>query len=173
MKNLYELILVTVTMRLSMVRSLLFFVFITLLTCGTLQAQDKGFGLGIILGEPTGISWKLWTGHGNAIDGAVAWSFDDENAVYLHGDFLFHKFYEYKEWRHRLFPYYGIGGRIKVEEKSKFGIRIPLGMNYLLENSPLDFFIEVVPLLDLAPSTDFSINGAIGIRYFFGKHKSD
>jgi hypothetical protein len=143
------------------------------LTCGTVQAQDKGFGLGIILGEPTGISGKLWTGHGNAIDGAVAWSFDDEDAVYLHGDFLFHKFYQYEEWRHRLLPYYGIGGRLKFEDKTKVGIRIPLGMNYLLVNSPLDFFIEVVPLLDLAPSTEFSLDGAIGIRYFFGKRNSE
>lgn len=173
MKNLCELVFVTVTRRLFTVRSILFFVFIAVLTCGTLQAQDKGFGLGIILGEPTGISGKLWTGYGKAIDGAVAWSFDDENAVYLHGDFLFHKFYQYKEWRHRLLPYYGIGGRLKFEDKTKVGIRIPLGMNYLLVNSPLDFFIEVVPLLDLAPSTEFSLDGAIGIRYFFGKRNSD
>jgi hypothetical protein len=173
MKNLRELVFVTVTRRLFTVRSILFFVFIAVLTCGNLQAQDKGFGLGIILGEPTGISGKLWTGYGNAIDGAVAWSFDDEDAVYLHGDFLFHKFYQYKEWRHRLLPYYGIGGRLKFEDRTKVGIRIPLGMNYLLVNSPLDFFIEVVPLLDLAPSTEFSLDGAIGIRYFFGKRNSD
>jgi hypothetical protein len=173
MKNLCELVFVTATVRLFMVRSILFFVFmvIAVLTCSTVKAQDKGFGLGIVVGEPTGISGKLWTGHGNAIDGAVAWSFDDENVMYLHGDF--HKSYRYKVGRHRLLPYYGIGGRIEVEDKSKVGIRIPLGMDYLLADSPLDFFIEVVPLLDLAPGTDFSINGAIGIRYFFGKRNSD
>jgi hypothetical protein len=173
MKNLCELVFVTVTKRLFMIRSILFFVFIAGLTCGTVEAQSRGFGLGIVVGEPTGISAKLWTGYGKAIDGAVAWSSDGENTVYLHGDFLFHRFYRYKARRHRLLPYYGIGGRIKVEEKTKVGIRIPLGVNYLLANSPLDIFIEAVPLLDLAPSTDISINGAIGIRYFFGKHKYD
>jgi hypothetical protein len=33
----------------------------------------------------------------------------------------------------------------------------------------LDFFFELVPILDLAPSTDFGMNAAIGIRYFFGQ----
>lgn len=36
-----------------MVRSIMFFVLIAVLTCGTVQAQGKGFGLGIIVGEPT------------------------------------------------------------------------------------------------------------------------
>ena len=31
----------------------------------------------------------------------------------------------------------------------------------------LDVFFELVPLLDLVPSTNFELNGAIGIRYLF------
>ena len=27
-----------------------------------ITAQDHGFGMGLILGEPTGLSAKLWTG---------------------------------------------------------------------------------------------------------------
>jgi hypothetical protein len=57
------------------VRSIMLFVSVALLICGTAQAQDSGFGLGIIIGEPTGISAKQWTGSRTAIDGAVAWSF--------------------------------------------------------------------------------------------------
>ena len=38
---------------------------VTLLFMATLSihlnAQDTGFGLGIIVGEPTGLSAKLWT----------------------------------------------------------------------------------------------------------------
>ncbi len=40
-----------------------------------LNAQQKDFGLGIILGEPTGVSGKLWTSSENAFDFAAAWSF--------------------------------------------------------------------------------------------------
>jgi len=145
------------------------FVSVALLICGTAQAQDSGFGLGIIIGEPTGISAKQWTGSRTAIDGAVAWSFKKERAVHLHGDLLYHSFSAARINRGKLSWYYGIGGRIKFEVDSKVGVRVPLGMDYLLGTAPLDFFLELVPILDLAPSTDFSLNAAIGIRYFFGQ----
>lgn len=156
-----------------MVRSVIFLVLTAVLVCGSVQAQDRGFGLGVILGEPTGISGKLWTGHGTAIDGAVAWSFEKESSMHVHGDFLLHKLRLSEVDKGELLPYYGIGGRLKFEDDSKIGVRVPLGMKYLFENSPLDFFLEIVPILDLAPSTDFSLNGAIGIRYFFGRHTYD
>ncbi|MFQ6003021.1 MAG: hypothetical protein ACE5KJ_04680 [Candidatus Zixiibacteriota bacterium] len=156
-----------------MIRLIIFLVLTAVLTCGTVQAQDKSFGLGIILGEPTGISGKLWTGYNTAIDGAVAWSFEKKSSVHLHGDFLHHSFNRARIDEGKLLLYYGIGGRIKFEEDSKVGLRIPLGINYLFARSPFDFFLEIVPILDLAPKTDFSLNGAIGIRYFFGKHTYD
>lgn len=139
------------------------------LACGTVQAQDSGFGLGVILGEPTGISGKLWIEDRKAIDGAVAWSFDKESALHLHADLLFHGSNISRVEMSRLLLYYGIGGRIKFEDDSKAGIRIPLGINYLSSGAPLDVFLEIVPILDLAPSTEFGLNGAIGVRYFFGQ----
>jgi hypothetical protein len=156
-----------------MIRSIIFLVLTAVLVWGSVQAQDRGFGLGVILGEPTGISGKLWTGHGTAIDGAVAWSFEKESSMHLHGDILHHSSNRARVDEGKLLFYYGIGGRVKFEDKSKVGIRVPLGINYLFANSPLDFFLEIVPILDLAPKTDFSLNGAIGIRYFFGKRNSD
>jgi hypothetical protein len=145
--------------------------FIGVIICSSAQAQNRGFGLGIIIGEPTGISGKLWTGGNTAIDGAAAWSFEKEASVHLHGDLLFHNFsFHPREIRKgTLLLYYGIGGRIKFEDKSKVGVRVPLGINYLFPHGPLDFFLEIVPVLDLAPSTKFGMNGALGFRYFFRK----
>jgi hypothetical protein len=140
-----------------------------LLICGTAQGQDSGFGLGIIIGEPTGISAKQWTGSNTAIDGAIAWSFEKESALHLHGDLLYHSFTPSKIDHGKFAWYYGIGGRVKFEDDSKIGVRVPLGMDYFFGSAPLDFFFEIVPILDLAPSTDFSLNAAIGIRYFFGE----
>ena len=53
--------------------STLFLIFIS----GAFQlsfGQAEGFGLGVVLGEPTGISFKSWTSAHGAFDGAVAWS---------------------------------------------------------------------------------------------------
>jgi hypothetical protein len=156
-----------------MIRSIIFFMLTVMLARSTVRAQNKGFGLGIILGEPTGISGKLWTGYKTAIDGAVAWSFEKESSMHLHGDFLHHSFNRARVDEGKLLLYYGIGGRVKFEDDSKVGVRIPLGIDCLFAHSPLDFFLEIVPILDLAPKTDFSLNGAIGIRYFFGKRSYD
>lgn len=150
-----------------MVRWIMVFVLTAVPACATAEAQESGFGLGVILGEPTGISGKLWIEDSKAIDGAVAWSFEKESAVHVHADLLFHSSNISKVEMSKLLLYYGIGGRIKFEEDGKAGVRVPLGINYLSSGAPLDIFLEIVPLLDLAPSTEFDLNAAIGIRYFF------
>ena len=141
---------------------------VTLFFCTTTVAQDRGFGLGIIVGEPTGLSFKKWSGDTTAIGGAIAWSFGKKNELHLHGDYLVHNFDVFQVEKEKLALYHGIGGRIKIiKDKSRVGVRIPLGINYIFEKASLDIFLEFVPLLDLVPSTNFELNGAIGIRYFF------
>jgi len=133
----------------------------------SLAAQDEGFGLGIILGEPTGISFKNWISDRSAIDFAVAWSFGDHDALHVHADYLFHNFRLFKVEKGDLVLYYGIGGRVKAEKKSRVGVRIPIGISYLFEKDPLEIFFELGPILDLSPSTTFWVTGGIGIRYYF------
>lgn len=133
------------------------------------SAQASGFGLGVIVGEPTGISAKKWLNQETALDFAAAWSFEGENSFSLHADYLFHNFWVFKVEERRLPVYIGVGGRLKFRDRKddKLGARFPLGINYHLRNLPVDFFLEVVPILELIPSTDFVLNAAIGARYFF------
>ncbi len=152
-----------------MIKSVVAVLLASIVICGTVQAQHQGFGLGLIIGEPTGLSGKQWVDSRRAVDGAVAWSFDEEAALHLHGDFLWHNFGAIKVDRGEFNLYYGLGGRIKFADDSKAGVRVPFGMGYLFETAPMDFFLEIVPILDLAPKTDFSLNAALGIRYFFGQ----
>ena len=118
--------------------------------------------------QPTGISGKKWLGRESAIDGAIAWAFADETSLHLHGDFLLHKFDLFDVTEGSLPFYYGIGGRIRFdEEDSRIGVRIPTGLDYIFEGSRFDVFLELVPILDLAPDTDLNINAGLGARYFF------
>jgi len=130
-------------------------------------AQADGFGLGIILGEPTGLSAKLWLTEKTALDGAIAWSMWYEPAIHIHADFLIHSFNLINVSKGQLPLYFGIGGRIKLADNPWIGVRIPVGLAYLFENAPVDIFLEIVPILDLAPGTYFHLNSAIGVRYFF------
>jgi hypothetical protein len=143
------------------------------LVAGTAEAQSRGFGLGVIIGEPTGLSAKLWQSRTTALDFAAAWSFTDEAAFHLHGDFLVHNFNLIHVDRGQLPFYYGIGLRVKLSDEEKkddtsVGLRIPVGLDYLPGgNTPLDVFLEIVPILDLVPNTDVTLNASFGVRYWF------
>jgi hypothetical protein len=130
-------------------------------------AQDSGFGIGIIIGEPTGLSGKYWLSEKSAVDGGLAWSYLNEGAFHIHADILVHSYNLIHVSKGQLPLYLGLGARIKLASDTRIGARIPLGINYHFGSAPLDVFFEVVPILELIPATDFDINAAIGIRYFF------
>lgn len=128
---------------------------------------DNNFGLGIILGDPTGLNCKIWQSSRIAYDAALAWSLGKEGNVHIHVDYLIHS-YEFIRARKGKFPFYaGIGGRIESRDETALGLRIPLGMNYIFENVPIDLFLEFVPTLNIIPSTEFDLEGGIGARYYF------
>jgi hypothetical protein len=130
-------------------------------------AQDHGFGMGLILGEPTGLSAKLWTSGDNAFDFAAAWSFKGDGHLLLQADYVWHFFNLMPVSSGKLPLYIGIGGRVVLADDPSFGIRIPIGIDYLFADAPIDVFLELVPILDLSPETDFGVGGGIGIRYWF------
>jgi len=132
-----------------------------------LYSQDKWTGVGIIIGEPTGFSFKHWTSSTTAIDAAIAWSFINEGAFHIHADYLLHSFRLINVPEGKLPFYYGIGGRLKTSDEARLGVRVPLGLAYIFQTAPVDIFLEVVPILDFIPKTDFRINAALGARYYF------
>lgn len=134
---------------------------------GIARSQEKGFGLGIILGEPTGISAKKWLDDKSALDGAVAWSLVTPSSFHLHADYLYHNFNIFNVKKGKLPLYFGIGFRIRIGDEDRVGIRIPVGICYLFEQSPLDIFFELGPVLDLTPATRLRLTSSVGIRYFF------
>jgi len=127
---------------------------------------QKDFGIGIILGDPTGLSAKLYTGNNNAFDFAAAWSFKGSGHLLLQADYVWHS--SLSRTSSGMFAlYYGIGGRIIFSNDPNVGVRIPIGIDYVFSTAPVDIFLEVVPVLDLIPSTDFDLNGGIGVRFWF------
>ncbi len=129
--------------------------------------QEKGLGLGVIIGEPTGISAKAWVSEKGAIDAGVAWSFREKGKFHLHADHLWH-FPRKIRTSERFVLYAGVGGRLAVGRGDGiFGIRIPLGVVWWPHRAPLDVFLELAPIVDLIEETELSANGGIGVRFFF------
>ena len=124
-------------------------------------------GVGIMGGEPSGLSLKWWNGN-TAVDAAVGWSLGHDN-FYVHCDYVWHRRFEGMDFGARAPFYYGIGGRFVSHENSdaRIGVRVPLGFDYMFDNGRFDIFLEIVPMFDLMPETDFDLGGGIGARYYF------
>lgn len=159
------------------------FAFVFVLGSIGLRAQSSGFGLGIMVGDPTGISAKGWIGGDRAIAGGLAWGVWRGSYFHLHGDYLFHNMDLIPVSRGRLPLYYGPGLRMRSWSGGRYwnrgrwhdydgsrvdiGVRFPVGVAYLFDGAPVDVFLEVVPTLDLVPATSFDMDLALGARYWF------
>lgn len=131
-------------------------------------AQDTNAGktgLGVMIGEPTGITLKSWTNEQNAFDVGLAWSLSGTDDLYVHADYQWHKPLEVEQGNLSFF--YGLGARAIFSSDTFFGARIPLGLSYLAPEAPLEFYLEVAPVINLIPDTDGDADGGIGIRYYF------
>ena len=128
------------------------------------QSRPGNTELGIILGEPTGISAKFWNSNRSAFDAGVAWTLSGDGALHLHADYLLHNWLSVESGS--LAFYYGIGGRLLLANDPRVGVRVPVGLQYIIPDSRLGLFFEVVPTLNLIPSTSFGVNGGIGVRFF-------
>jgi hypothetical protein len=153
-------------MRLSKIFYLVIFsVLLIGLHSNSAQAQGTGgdFGIGAMLGEPTGVSIKSWFNEQAAFDVGAAWSIAGRESLHMHADYLRHSWFEKND---QLAFYYGIGGRIIFTDEAQLGARVPLGLTYVFENVPFDLFLEAAPILDLTPDVELAGNGAVGIRYY-------
>lgn len=140
-----------------------------------ISAEDSnksytGWGIGIMAGDPTGLSVK----YNNFPVMGFSWALDNH--------FQFQcDYWAYNDtFKKSAFLYYiGVGGKIGMfykddkpktsdnEEKDmNIGIRIPLGLQYFF-NENIEAFGEIAPGLNIYPATDFGIDFAIGVRYNF------
>ena len=141
------------------------------------RGTDKGtFGVGIIVGEPVGITAKLYLSDDRAIQAAVGSAFIG-GGLQLHGDYLFHPYILQSRDSFVLPVYVGPGVRLidynDGRDSSAFalGVRGVVGLLFDFKTVPLDAFFEIAPVLEYKFSSgagfQLSLNVGAGIRYYF------
>ena len=131
--------------------------------------ERKTFGLGVIVGEPTGITAKFMLNNNSAIDAGAGWNTSSDNELHIYADYL-HHFYDVIAVDKGSLPLYiGAGTRLLVrkDKDDKLGIRLPAGIEYLFTNIALAPFAEIVPVMNLTPDTGLDLEAGFGIRFFF------
>jgi hypothetical protein len=143
-------------------------------------ADTKTFGIGAILGSPTGVSANYFMSNQRAIDAALAWSLSGHDEFHIHADYLWNRPHAFHIDRAQFDLYFGIGLRTILRErdhhhhhddddddKTSFGPRAPLGMRYNFDEFPIELFAEAALVLELVPDTDVDVDIGFGGRYYF------
>ena len=152
-----------------MKKSILFITFF-LLFCPQFYSQTEGIGVGLVFGEPFGLDVKRWIDKNNAIEVAIAYSVAiQHNRFTFHTDYLWHSLNSIKS-RESFAIHYGIGLRysVQTDESDRHGIRFIYGlMWYPKQKYPVDFFLELAPVMLFYPYIGLNIDAGAGLRYYF------
>lgn len=126
-----------------------------------------GLGVGILIGEPTGITFKQWMSGKHAFDLEIGWSFPGER-IHIAVDYLSHL----PKWTktQNLYPYLGIGGRLKIGaeqdgDQFRFGIRFGAGVEYV--RGRFSLYGKLHPVFDIVPTAKLGMEGGIGAYFYF------
>jgi hypothetical protein len=149
--------------------SLLLIFYAVLSLSSNAHAREK-FGVGFILGYPSGATGKFFIDSANAIDCGLGDPMS--SGVYVYTDYLRHFLNLFPKEEFRFYLGAGAGfhflaHRHNDDGENEFGIRMPFGIEYMVGKIPLGIFLELVPTLGLVPDVRFHFMGGAGARYFF------
>lgn len=144
-------------------------IFLLIVTSGTLYCQSSGFGAGIKIGEPTGLTAKYWVSQTNSFTGTFGYSMlRADKMIYVGVDYLYHN-YDLIKSEEELPVFYGFGTRIRAgrNDQGSFGIRGVGGISWHMKPQPVEIFVEFAPVFRLFPSTGLDLEAGLGARYYF------
>lgn len=149
----------------------------TILCAGDVVAQGR-VGIGFIVGDPTGFSLKYKVSAANALDGALGFSPFDRFRI--HADYLWIS----RPFNDQQFSFtYGAGAAVGFgnseyvvsrgrylyftrDVPTGFGIRVPVGLSYMIPRSPVELTLELAPIVIFAPDGGIGIDGGLAVRFY-------
>jgi hypothetical protein len=146
------------------------------------ESVEKGsLGVGIMIGEPTGIAAKLYLMDDQAVQAAVGLTFVS-GGFQAHADYVFHPWILEEREAFTLPAYVGPGIRLMQhaagrdgDDDFRIGARAVAGLLFDFKEVPLDAFVEVAGIVEVRFGSDdpnvnglgLALNGGIGARYYF------
>ncbi len=164
---------------------------------GAAHATEVGYqrqyGVGVMVGDPTGLSGKAWLSRTNAIDvGLGAYGYGppgncfrggpdpvicgrgwNQSTISVHADYLWES--KIVEGRQAQLDWH-VGGGARALFVSgpcagdcwDLGVRGPIGLDLTFQRPTfLEVFLELAPAFYVVPIAFFSFEGALGVRGYF------
>jgi hypothetical protein len=134
-------------------------------------AAAPSSGIGVFLGQPTGLSYGMDISSTTWLDFKAAWNFataKDGFSVILQGNYELAFPGSFVIEGQDIVPFIGVGAEAAIgDDLPQLGLRIPFGLNYRFAKAPLELFLELGVGLYLFPSTSFMGSGGLGLRFRF------
>lgn len=135
------------------------------------KSADGPIGIGIFLGQPTGVTFEMDLSSSSWVDFKAAWNLAGPKGGY---SILLQGNYEYAfpgmfAIEKELFtPFVGGGAVVDINDTNViFGVRVPAGVAYRFRNIPLELFLEAGLDVYLFPTFSLGGSGGLGARMRF------
>jgi len=140
--------------------------------------EGRQWGLGIMVGDPVGLTVKDWISPENAF------VFDVGSSYFGSPRFDVNYLWHFNAFRSRVatlyagpgaalgfgashsFYYTNNGTLFRVDNNTGLGVRGVFGLSVIPQNSPLDVFFEVGLLIGLTPDFGAAVDASLGIRFY-------
>ena len=128
------------------------------------QRQYGDVGIGVQIGQPTGLSIKVYKPV-TSLDFLAAWNWNDFFFLNIHGLYDTHL-----NDQNTVHFFYGPGGFIGIRERSdrnddvELGVSGSFGLDFLIHK--FEIYLRATPRLALVKSTRFDMGGGVGFRIY-------
>jgi hypothetical protein len=150
--------------------------FVTLVLFSLCAQAKERYGVGLMIGSPTGFTFEYIESKKVSWDAAIAYDLGDHKDFHLHIDYLRHiKNYFYLEEQWPFSIYYGLGlKQTFLEDRGpdkdnefRFGPRLPVGVYFMVPKLPLKIFTELAVTVTLWEKTTALLDFGLGARFYF------
>jgi hypothetical protein len=159
----------------------------------TAAAQDYQsgytFGIGVVLGQPAGVSMEFLLGAGHAIQAVVGFDMRWRDGLIFSANWLWHPLVITSTSAFDLSFHFGAGLYLGAWYDRRWGhgcdwdptsgyhnchgdevgvgAHFPIGLDMFFKAVPVEVYIEIAPGFWFAPFIDWEIFGGLGGRYYF------
>lgn len=155
--------------RMKVARTAALLVTFSILAYTTSSAQSSNWGIGVQLGQPSGLSLKKHNPYGMSADILLAWDLNDFFFVNLHGTWEknlssngdFHFVYGpgiFAGFRERSL-------NTEIDDDLFVGISGTFGLAYNIDR--FEIYVRATPRLALIESSGGAVGGGLGFRFYF------
>ena len=144
---------------------------------GTPFTANKTFGIGLIIGEPIGLTAKYYFNQSTALDFAFGEydRFREDDDLGVHMDVLWHPLSLVTADPFVVPLYFGLGLRVVDDDDPgdddlDAAIRAPVGVSLDFNRVPIDVFFELAILIEVVNDDnddEVDLDAALGVRYYF------